>query len=208
MGKKVLVDGNEVELPDEAVEEIQGEAVKKYQEENPDKSSDYEEKLKASEEEKAELKRKIEEAETEEVDEDDTAKNLANLRKKLDAKDKAITDLEEKVTSTDTFVRSSAVEKSIKKFAGDDDELAKKVKHHFENTLSAVSANNEQEIMAKAEQAATLSGWKPEDNVLKGSSVATSGSTTPKASEMSAEDMAMAEKLGLTAEDFKKKGDK
>ena len=205
MGKKVLYDGKEIELDDEIVNEISSEAIKRHQEENPDKTPELQEELKTAQTERDELKAKLEEAETEEEEEetDDTNKNITALRKKLEAKDKALEELQGKVDTTNKFVTSSITEKAIDKFAGDDEEMIKKINFHMANTLTAVNPTTEKELKAKVEQAAILSGWTDSKGDALNVAARTTGDTTPKSDTIDHDVAELGAKLGLTTEDWK-----
>ena len=87
----------------------------------------------------------------------DKEENLAALRTKLEETNKALE--EEREANRQRFERenSERVNTEISEAVGGDEALAEKVRHHFENTLSAVKAETPAEIKQKVASAIKLS---------------------------------------------------
>lgn len=87
----------------------------------------------------------------------DKDQNLAALRTKLDETNAALE--AEREANKQRFERenSERVNTAISSVVGEDKELAEKVRHHFETTLSAVKAETPEEIRQKVASAMKLS---------------------------------------------------
>ena len=87
----------------------------------------------------------------------DKEENLAALREKLEATTAA---LAEQKTSSETRYKAEETERvsaAIKAVAGDDVDLAAKIKHNYESMLSGVKAETSEQITQKVLSAARLS---------------------------------------------------
>ncbi len=203
MTEKVLVDGQEVELSDEAVQELKDKAIAEFKEANPDVDS--------LEDIKAELeaeKLAREELETRAKEKDG---NLAGSRKALEAKDAKIAELETKMTgaveSIKTFVTSGVTTRLLTGLSGGDKDVADKIQHYVDNELAAMPTTTEAEITAKYAAAAQLAtGAAPRPEVLSGQIVSSGNIHHSAPSAVSADVAEAAGLFGLSAEDIKKYG--
>jgi len=156
MSKIVLdADGNEIELSDEVVEEIGKEQLDKFREENPD--VDRIDELK---EEAEEAKTKLSEVQAE-LDKAGRANtNFSELRKQKEAAEKSAKEATDKLGGEIRRVEGLIVGKSrdeaVKKYAGNDEELTKKVNHIYDTQLSGMPADTEEQIAERVRAAVTL----------------------------------------------------
>ena len=152
-------DGTEVELSDEVVSEIGKEALDKFGEENPD--IDKIDELKTAREE---AEAKLAEAEEKLKVADTTGKNFAELRKQKEAAEKekseAVSKLGDELKRVEGLIVGKSRSEAIRKYAGDDEEMAKKVNHIYDTTLSGMPAGTDDEIAERVKAAVRLA--KPE----------------------------------------------
>jgi hypothetical protein len=151
--------------------------------------------------EKAELEKKIGG-----VKED--APNFKILKDALDKKDADIASLREEVTKDKTARKDSFINSLIAKA---DDETKKKIKLHLDTTLAGLKADTDEEIKNKVDAAIKLSQDTNSQGIFdggiggdgKGEGFKQGGGESV---EFTAREKAIGEKLGLTAEDYKKYG--
>ena len=152
-------DGTEVELSDEVVSEIGKEELDKFREENPDID-----KIDEFKEAKAEAESKLAEAEEKLKLADNTGKNFAELRKQKEAAEKekseAVSKLGDELKRVEGLIVGKSRSEAIRKYAGDDEEMAKKVNHIYDTTLSGMPAGTDDEIAERVKAAVRLA--KPE----------------------------------------------
>jgi len=142
----------------------------------------------------------------------DKDENMAALRKKLDD---TTTALETQKTTNDerwSKVTTETLEQTIKSVAGEDADLAEKVKHHYETTLSGVKAETPTEVKEKVANALRLAGKTPA--VVNPLDVALGGQGSPgyqkpvtgDEKEYTPQDKQFGAKIGVTDADYKKYG--
>lgn len=91
------------------------------------------------------------------------------LKKKSDESNSAINQVR-------TEMSEAALDAAVQGLAGEDAELAKKVKFHFSETLKGVAVKNKQELTRKIQQAYLLAaGREPDPNALSGAMYASGG---------------------------------
>jgi hypothetical protein len=113
-------------------------------------------------------------------------------------------DLEEKQSSFMATVHETNVKNALAVFAGADEELAKKIEFHY-NRLSDPD-NSQEEINKKMRDAYTLAtGGAARPNPVAGAGAFSSGyrPAAPSQTEFTADQSALAGKLGVRAEDLK-----
>jgi hypothetical protein len=197
----------------------------------PDELSEKMEELKETakaevEAEKEELQMQLEEAkiELEQAKADmakngDKDKNFKTLRETKENKEKEVEELKAKMTGLETEVAKVRTEtaehkldEAIRMVAGDDVEMAKKVKYHF-NSFAGVPETDEkfQERLNSATILAT--GGAPRSKPTGGAFGSGKGSPAYDSSERKTagkfenpESSKVAEKMGLTPEEQKKQG--
>lgn len=167
------------------------------------------ETLTAYEAEKAELNKQLKEAQEALARSGDKDYNFSQLRKTVDTLKTAKEELENKFTTELTTLKKSLSQKTIDGFikqesAGDED-VAKKLKYHYEKTLASMPEGTEEEIKAKVQSASLLAG-KPVSNGNT-SFVSSSGAgngKTKTGGKLTADQMDLASKLGIEEDDIKK----
>lgn len=145
-------------------------------------------------------------------------RNFAQLRQAKEAVEEALRKSEEKMAAEIGKIRSemsqTALDAAVRGLAGEDPELAKKVRFHFTETLKGVSGTTPEEFKQKIQQAYLLAtGVQPNPAVLSGAMYG-SGGAGPGAGSMPAarrgqplkpELVDMGKRyFGLTEDDFKK----
>ncbi|MFH0897086.1 MAG: hypothetical protein V1850_03435 [Candidatus Bathyarchaeota archaeon] len=154
----VREDGTEIEITDEEVGEIESEAVQKFREENPDidKVDEYKQSAEDAQEKLAELENKIKT--------DTTGRNMSELRKQKEAaekeRDEAMKKVEGELKRVEGLIVNKTRSETMKSLIGEDEEMAKKVNHIYEVTLSGMPATNDAEIAERVRAAVRLA--KPE----------------------------------------------
>lgn len=192
MAKFLDADGNEVEAFTQAeVDAIRTEA---------------ESKITAAMSEKADLEKKLEGL-------SDKDKNFAALKSALDEKTKIIDGLSQEIKSVKEVREADMTTAMISKFAKGNEELAKKIAHHYNETLKSVDAKSQEEIAKKVESALKLSVETKADADVLGAAIAGgTGYSAPAAGgsatavEFTSEQKALGKKMGISEEDYKKYG--
>jgi len=87
----------------------------------------------------------------------DGDKNLANMRKLLDEQKTAADEASEATTARIAALEGDKVGQAISAVAGEDEELAKKIRHNYDKTLSGVKADTAEEVSEKVANAVKLS---------------------------------------------------
>jgi hypothetical protein len=138
---------------------------------------------------------------------------MAALRKKLDDTTAALE--AQKTTNEERWskVTTETIDQTIKSVAGEDADLAEKVKHHYETTLSGVKAETPTEVREKVANAMRLAAKpgttiSPMDVALQGQP-AGPGKEKPAdgtETEFKPEEKQFGAKLGLSDADYKKYG--
>jgi hypothetical protein len=151
----------------------------------------------------------------------DKSGNFSNLRKLKEDAEKALADFKKdtdtKIEGIRTDMSNTALEAAIKGLAGEDVELAKKVRFHFSETLKAVSSKNTEEFTKKVQQAYLLAAGREVSPGQMSGAIYGSGGAGPGAGFQSGAGagakgkpidprvVEMGKKyLGLTDDDFKK----
>lgn len=147
-------------------------AIEKYKEDHPEDT--------ATIEERDELKTKLAEAERLLAGGGNKDYNFQKLEReknellaKLQGVDKTIEDAVGKVRSEFT---GNALETAVSALAGDDQELAKKVRYHFDKSLAAVETKTPAEFKKKVQDAYMLAAGKPIDESAMNAAAFGSGS--------------------------------
>jgi hypothetical protein len=83
--------------------------------------------------------------------------NLANLRKKLEDTTAALEEERQLNAQRFTGILNERIEQEIRTIAGNDVELAKKIRFNYDNVLTGMKASTQEEIRTKALNAARLS---------------------------------------------------
>lgn len=210
MSKKIKNEqGEEEEVFSQAeLDQHKADALEEHKRANPDRSVELDAM-------KAELESK--EAELAAIGSKDH--NFELLRKQKNEIEKRIKDGEERAIAEVNKVRSemsnTALEAAVQGLAGEDVELAKKVRFHFNETLKSVSVANTEEFKKKIQQAYLLAAGVQASPSALGGNVYGSGGAGPgagnarpgarKGGAISPEIVAMGKsRFGLTDEDFKK----
>lgn len=152
-------------------------------------------------------------AEEELEKEKEKGKNFGKLRQSTDEKEQEIKErkeeikkLQERVEGVETATKEQPVTVMIKKLAGEDEELEKKIKFHYDS-FAVPEEDDEEKQKERVTNAYTLAtGGKPV-NPLTGEAISSSGGTVPgapvgeqgKLSDPGASNVG--EKLGLTKEE-------
>lgn len=144
---------------------------------------------------------------------DDKDKNLVALRKKLEEQESAVTAATEAANVRINALEGDKVGQAISAVAGTDKDLAEKIKHNYEKTLSGVTAVTAEEIAAKVESAYKLSASgatpNPMDVVTPGGAPAGNGGAAPAAGggkEFNQVETEVGGKLGISDADRTKYG--
>ena len=136
--------------------------------------------------------------------------NLAALRKKLEETSAALEEERKANAERFTTIQDDMVNKEISKIAGDDADLAAKIRHNYDNTLAAVKAKTSEEIAAKVANAAKLSETIETPNPLDlARAGGTRGNPSPivpgtEAKKFNENEVAVGNKMGITDADREK----
>jgi hypothetical protein len=204
MSEIIQKDGVDIEVfTAEEIEAQKQEAIEQYKLDNPDKTDELtqlQEELRIKEEELSKAK--------------DKDANFANLRKQKEAAEKKITDITAEIDSKIQSVKKEVMEgvmkdhynDTLKAFAGEDEEIKKKIEFHFKR-LGDVASTKE-EISNKMRDAYLLA-TKPEGYDALNSSVISTGGVgrlniKSQGQKLSADEKVMASKFGLSDADLKK----
>lgn len=124
-----------------------------------------------------------------------TELSLKQQQEKLEADQK---------TFRETFVGD--IKKDVfEKFVGEDEELKKKVEHHFNRLPESKTAQSRTEIEQLVQEALVLStGGRVKNPLVAAMGLSGSQSTSVKSGKMSEDAMSVASKLGISKEDFEK----
>ena len=141
---------------------------------------------------------------------DDKEKNIVVLRKKLQDTESALEDMKKVNDGRWSSLEGDRISSAITSVAGKDEELAKKIRHHFEKTLAAVEVKTAEDFQKKMASALKLStdapaGADPLRVAAGGGSFSAGGhSTEPKVFSDSVKNVG--KKMGISEEDYKKYG--
>jgi len=207
-------DGTEIEVlsPEEVQAKIEAEKAQ-WQKEADERDAQTKTALEAAIAEKAKLEADLAAATT--AGGSDSA-NFKILKSQLDEKDKAIKTLQEN-DKKNSELRMKDIESEVlgsRVKAGS--ELEKKVRFHYENTLSGVKAVTREEISKKIDSAIKLAADATNSVDIVGSanfqaagfSGQPNGQSNSTPLELTAVQKDLAKKLGITDEDLKKFGPK
>lgn len=201
-------DGKEVEVFSvEEVDKKLSEAAQEAENKRKELETNYEIKIKdvsdkinSLEDEKSALEAKISGGGGEDHP------NFRVLKDALDKKEAEIEGLTKSINLVNKQRVDDYLATEIIKAAGDDDEVAKKIRHHFNETLKSMPNESKEEILARIEAAKVLSGINnkpsPLDNI--GGSGFFPASNAGATAELSEKEKALGRKMGLTEEDYKK----
>lgn len=144
---------------------------------------------------------------------DDKDKNLAALRKKLEDQEAAAKQMAEETAARIAALEGDKVAQAIAAVAGTNEELAKKIRHNFDVTLSGVKATTAEEIALKVQNAVKLSGSPATPNILDiatngGYPAGSGGAHRPAGSkvEFNAAETAVGKNLGISDADRERYG--
>lgn len=133
-------------------------------------------------------------------------KQLREITKNLEAKIES--ERNERVKALDT-VRSSKVSELVKKLAGNDVEMEKKIRFNMDTTLAAVKAETDEELNKKIVDAYRLSSnsdtINPLTNIMNGGSYSPVNNNSNPV-EFTQNQKELGSKLGLSDADIKKYG--
>jgi len=229
MGEFYDENGNPVEAytpeeVEEKVEELKEELKEEVKEEVENEFKEETEKLKTQIEEKDKMIKSLEEDLTKVGDKN---YNFKSLREKLEKTEQEKKELEEKLASVDKKIEEKVnalkgeltqkeINDEIKKLAGGDEELEKKIRYHLENFKEPAETDPDkrrEQVKKQIESAFILAtgGKKPESVLDKAGVSGVSSPFVPKASkgtsssvkDVSEEAKELGKKrFGLTDEDF------
>jgi len=203
-------EGNEVEgvmaaeEVDAKIEEVSKELQTKYD----DEKTAADERTAELEEEVAAAKAAVDKA----GDSGDKDENFAELRRKLKDTEKLLKDSQKSNEERWSSLEGGQVETIIASVAGDDKELAKKIRHNYEKTLSAVKATNSEEMKNKVQSAYKLSVDTPAamDPLAMIGAGGSRGAVLPKMAgdnkPPSAVELEVGKHMGVSSDDWKKYG--
>lgn len=192
-------DGTEIEVfTTEELEEAKTSAIETNNQTRAQEIDKLATELKAKEEELVKLKGKD--------------LNFSNLREINDRLTKEVGDLKTQISiaigGVKKDIETEAVTTAITSLAGDDKEVEKKIKFHFETTLKAVEPKNKEELNKKIQDAYLLAtGEQVTPLVVPGTfSSAGAGINRPKINQtpLSPAAVEVGKKMGITDEDVKK----
>lgn len=210
-------DGNEV--PDLMTKEEHEAAIAEANKAAIEEAATAKAAAEAAANEKAALEAKIAEAEAAQAaaggagEDTDKDKNLAALRQKLEETEAAIATEREATAARIAALEGDKVAQAIAAVANGDADLAAKIKHNYETTLSAVKATTAEEISAKVQNAVKLSVSPGTPNPLDvaapgGAPQGTGGAHNAGATkvEFNEVEKAVGSKMGITDADREKYG--
>ncbi len=139
------------------------------------------------------------------------SENFKTLKEALDKKDKEISDLNTKFETISQGSLNEHRDSIVSKFAGKDEDLKKKILHHFDETLKGVQAKSKEEISKKLESAIKLSVENIAPSVLQAAISGAGGPGFQSNSnngpvEFSATEKGLGARMGITEDDYKKYG--
>jgi len=140
----------------------------------------------------------------------DKDENMAALRKKVDDAEAAREKAEKENAERWSKQTGDVLVDAITSIAKDDKDIADKIKHHYDTTLSGVNAQTPSEIKEKVANAAKLASVpaqtiNPMDVALGGGPGKVQAPAGDK-KEYSAEDKQFGKKLGVSDKDYEKYG--
>jgi seryl-tRNA synthetase len=138
--------------------------------------------------------------------------NLANLRKKLEETTTALD--AERNANKEKFssIENDKIDQEIRAIAGDDEELAKKIRYNYDNVLTGFKASTNDQIKEKVANATklsvvNLSGPDPISVAINGGSRgAPAGGRTGDNKGFRPNEVAIGQKLGISDQDRAKYG--
>lgn len=211
-------EGNEVQAFTEEeinkkVEEAQ-EAAKQEAQKQVEEVQTQLESEKSEREKLQEQVTKAEEAGGTEGGDDKQSENFRTLKEALNKKDEEINNLRKEFEDNESRRVTEYRDRLIEQYAGQDEELKKKIQHNYDEILSGVKTKTQADIEGKVKDAFRLSSdattVNPMDAAVSGGSPAphksiSEGSQTP---EFTKNEVELGEKMGITEEDRKKYGPK
>lgn len=209
-------DGTEVEVmsPEEVQKKLDevAEAAKNerknLEDSHSQKIATIEEKMGKLEQDKKDLEEKLNGG----AGAGDDHPNFKVLKEALDKKETEIKALTESMQAINKQRVDDFLKVEIKKAAGNDEEVAKKIKHHFDETLKAMPDKTSDDIAARIDAAKRLAGVadmpNPMDFSGQGGGFFPFKGGTPGAVELNDKEKDLGRKMGLTDDDYKKYGNK
>lgn len=200
-----------------ATEAASGKAVEKYKEDNPDKAKELEEAQKEAQTEKTRLEGLLKEANEKLENLPEGDKNWAEMRqtvKDLTTKlGETNAGIEEKINVVTQGATDSKLELVAESLGGDDEEIRKQIKHHFNTTLKSVEHKTLEQFKDKVRQAYLLAtGGSADENRVGPAVISAAGGavvrpTVPAAGgtgkKLSSEVVDLGKKhFGLTDKDY------
>lgn len=140
--------------------------------------------------------------------------NFKTLKDALDKKTTEIEDLKKGINDMKSTQVTETRDALVTKFAGKDEELAKKIKDHFDNTLASMPNTTSAEIAKKVEAAAKLASDGDSFDPLgvaragAGGQGNGNGNYDANKNDFTANEKSLGTKLGITEADYKKYGPK
>jgi len=198
-------DGTEIEVY--SVDEVN----QKIEAEKKAVVTEYEGKLTESQSTVTKLEADKKAIEDELAKKDPQSANYKTLKDALDKKDAEISTLSGEIAKIKDSRASDITDKLIKTYAQGNDELAKKIKFNYSETLKAVKAETPDEIEQKLQSAVKLSldikKPNPLDRVNNGSFLPGVESKQATSNvEFSPQEKALGSKFGISEDDYKKYG--
>lgn len=212
-------EGNEVEAftQDEIDQRIE-EAKKSVQEEYEVQNQETQQQLEAARSEKEELEQKMKDAEEAggtQGGDDKQSENFRTLKEALNKKDEEMKSLREQVEQTESQRIEDYKQKMIEQYAGDDEDLKKKIEHNYDKILSGVETKGEKDIAEKVRNSFKLAADEntpdPLNSVLQGGAPGPDASIQNGGSngvEFNQNEIALGDKMGITQEEREKYGPK
>ena len=142
------------------------------------------------------------------------SQNFAALKGALNKKDEEVKALQGTVQQIAGQRLSDLKSEVLSRFAGNNEDRAKKILHHYDVTLAAVKAESKEEVATKMANAAKLAEDIKSPDLINQANFGGAGgnSYVPPTGggtvELNAAQKALASKLGITEEDVKKYGSK
>lgn len=141
--------------------------------------------------------------------------NFATLKEALDKKTEEIKSLSTEISSIKDQTIAETRDSLIGAIAKNDEEMKKKILHHFNKTLSAMPSSSKDDIKAKVAAAVKLADGGNQEEILdavfaggEGFKVDYNKGSQSGGADFSAREIAIGNKLNITEEDRKKYGPK
>lgn len=175
-------DGNEVQglLTEDEAKALMEQSKKELIEENTKLKVETEAKVQEAQKSVEDLRKQIDDAAAAaaggqgQQSQTDKDQNLANLRRKLEETEAMVTKEREEMAARLSALEGDKVAQAIAAVAGNNKELADKIRYNFDSVLSGVKATTAEEINAKVQNAVKLSisaaSPNPLDRVVVGGS--------------------------------------